>query len=182
MGSVPREHWTDEVRDVFATYEGDAARETGSKFNIIRWFANHPPLAQNWLRYSHELTRGLIEPRLREIVILRVAWRYQSDYEWHQHVHIAKQLGIGAEHLEAVKSGPEAPMWSPLERLCLHAADQLCTIHDIDDETWAGLAVALDPPRVMELLFLIGSYTLMAWVFRAVRMPPEGPQGSMAQD
>jgi alkylhydroperoxidase family enzyme len=180
MSSVPRERWTQAVRDVFAIYEGEAAREAGSRFNIIHWFANHPPLAQNWLRYSHELTRGHFDPRLREIVILRVAWRYQSDYEWLQHVHIAQQLGIGDEHLEAVKMGPEAELWSSLERLCLQAADQLCTIHDVDDETWAALATAFDSPRLMELLFLIGSYTLMAWVFKAVRMPPEGPQGSVA--
>ena len=64
MPPVPREAWTDAVRDVFAVYEGEAAREAGSKFNIIRWFANHPSLAQNWLRFSHDLTRGVFDPRL----------------------------------------------------------------------------------------------------------------------
>ncbi len=181
MPSIPREAWTDEVRDVFAIYEGPEARETGSKFNFIHWFANHPQLAQNWLRYNHALTRGQFDPRLREIVILRVSWRYKSDYEWDQHVHIAGQLGIGPEHLEAVKQGPDAPMWSPLEALCLSAADQLCTAHDIDDATWNALAEHFDAPRLMELLFIAGSYTLLAWVLRTVRMPLEGPQGSARQ-
>jgi alkylhydroperoxidase family enzyme len=176
--SIPREGWTDAVRDVFAIYEGDAAREAGSKFNFIHWFANHPPLAQNWLRYNHALTRGVFDPRLREIVILRVAWRYQSDYEWDQHVHIATPLGIGPAHFDAVKTGPEDPLWSPIESLCLRATDQLCNLHDIDDETWGALAAEFDAPHLMELLFIVGSYALLAWALRTVRMPLEGPQGS----
>jgi 4-carboxymuconolactone decarboxylase len=172
--SVPQEGWTDEVRDVFAIYEGPEARERGSRYNFIRWIANHPQLAQNWLRYNHALTRGVLPPKLREIVILRVSWRYQSEYEWGMHVVIAGEIGLGLAHLEAIQEGPEATLWSELERQCLRAVDQLCTQQDIDDELWGKLAAELDTRQLMELLFIVGSYTLLAWVLRAVRLPLEG--------
>jgi alkylhydroperoxidase family enzyme len=171
--SVPEEHWTDEVREVYAVYEGEEGRLNGSKYNFTHWFANHPPLALNWMRYNHALTRGVLDPKLREIVIMRIAHRYQSDYEWVQHVKIAAPLGIGPEHHEALKKGPDAEIWNSLERKCLKAADELCTKHDIDDALWADLAADLNAKELMELLFIVGSYTLLAWTLKAVRMPLE---------
>ena len=139
----------------------------------MHWFANHPMLAQGWLKYNHALVRGDFPPPLREIVILRVAHRYKSEYEWDQHVLIAAAIGLEARHFEAVIEGPDADLWSDVQRLCLRAADQLCVNHDIDDATWNALASQFDARQMMELLFIIGSYTMLSWVLRAVRVPTE---------
>ncbi|MDR2856666.1 MAG: carboxymuconolactone decarboxylase family protein [Novosphingobium sp.] len=177
MPSIPPQGWTDEVRDLFAVYEGEEGRKNGSKYNFTHWFANHPQLATNWMRYNHALTRGVLDPFLREIVIMRVAWRYRSDYEWNLHVQIAAPLGIGPEHHAAIRQGPDAPLWNDLQRLCLRAADALCVDHDIDDDLWAALAARLTSRELMELMFLAGSYTLLAWVLKTVRMPLEDLMG-----
>ena len=42
---LPREEWTDAARDVFAYWEGDAARENGSRSNTMMTMAQHPALA-----------------------------------------------------------------------------------------------------------------------------------------
>ncbi|HEX7856347.1 MAG TPA: carboxymuconolactone decarboxylase family protein [Sphingobium sp.] len=174
--SVPRDGWTNDVRDVFAIYEGQEAWENGSKYNFMHWFANHPTLAQSWLKYNFTLTRGQLDPQLREIVILRVSHRYHSEYEWTLHVDIAAAVGLGPDYLEAVKEGADAAIFTDLQRLGIRAADQLCLAHDIDDELWGQLAEHLDKAQLMELLFLIGSYSLLAWVLRAVRLPVEHTQ------
>lgn len=177
MPSLPPEQWTDEVRELFAVYEGEEGRINGSKYNFTQWFANHPKLATDWMRYNHGLTRGVLDPFLREIVVMRVAHLFGSDYEWNLHVQIAAPLGVGDAQIEAIKIGPEAPLWNDLERSCLRAADALCTKHDIDDALWAELSGRLNPRETMELLFLVGSYTLLAWVLKAVRMPLEDLKG-----
>lgn len=173
MPSIPPEGWTEDVRELFAVYEGEEGRRNGSKYNFTHWFANHPELATNWMRYNHALSRGVLDPFLREIVVLRVSHRYECEYEWNLHVQIAAPLGIGPEQLEAVKAGPDAPLWTDLQRLCLQATEQLCDRHDIDDALWDALSARLDRKQVMELLFLVGSYVLLAWVLRTVRMPLE---------
>lgn len=173
MPSVDPAEWTDEVRSFFAMMEGEDAYRNGSKYNFSHWFANHPELATHWLRYNQALTRGELDPVLRELVILRVAHRFGSDYEWNLHAQISAAMGIGPEHLDAVRQGPAAALWNDLERLCLRAADALCQRHDIDDALWQALSARLGRKEVIELLFLIGSYTLLAWVLRAVRMPVE---------
>ncbi len=173
MPSIPAEGWTDDIRELFAVYEGEEGRQNGSKYNFTHWFANHPELATNWMRYNHALSHGVLDPKLREIVVLRVAHRYGSGYEWNLHVQLAEPLGIGTRQLEAIKQGPDAPLWSELERLCLAAADALCERHDIDDALWNAISSHLGRKEQMELLFLVGSYTLLAWVLNTVRMPLE---------
>lgn len=177
MPSLPPEEWTDEVRDVFAIYEGEEGRSNGSRYNFMHWFANHPELAQDWLRYNHALTRGVLDAKLREIVILRVAWRYKSDYEWGQHALIGAPLGVSPNHLAAIPKGPDQEIWTAAESLGLRAADALCLNHDIDDGLWAELAAQFNRKELMELLFVIGSYTLLAWVLKSVRMPEEHLEG-----
>jgi 4-carboxymuconolactone decarboxylase len=173
MPSLPPEEWTDEVRELFAVYEGEEGRVNGSKYNFTHWFANHPALATQWMQYNFVLSRGVLDPILRELVVLRVSHRYSCAYEWHLHVQISKPLGIGEPQLKAVKIGPDAAIWTELQRLCLRATDALCDRHDIDDELWAALSEHLNPKELIELLFLIGSYSLLAWVLNTVRMPLE---------
>jgi alkylhydroperoxidase family enzyme len=177
MPSLQPEQWTEEVRELFAVYEGEEGRANGSKYNFTAWFANHPRLGTDWMRYNHNLSRGVLDPVLREIVVMRVAHLFGSDYEWNLHVQIAAPLGMGPEQFEAIKEGPDAPLWNELERLCLRAADALCLQHDIDDELWNALAERLNAKELMELMFLVGSYTLLAWVLKAVRMPLEDLKG-----
>lgn len=162
------------MRDLFATFEGPAARENGSKFKGIMMLANHPELAKAWLGYNVFLSQHLtLSKRLVELVILRIAWRYKSEYEWLQHTVIAEPLGLGEPHFEAIKQGPSAAIWSELDRLCLQAVDDLCTVSSVQDATWDGLIKHLDKKQLLELLFVAGTYATLAWVFNSARLEPE---------
>lgn len=172
--NVPREAWTDEVREVFAVYEGEEGRRNGSKFNVIQMFATHPRLSRAWLNYNRTLADGVLPRRLHELAVLRVLHRHQSHYEWPNHVNLARRLaGFTDEMIEGVKQGPDAAVWTGLDRLVLRAADQLCETGDVDQPTWDALAKDLDHQQMLELLFTVGSYTMLAWIFRATRLQPE---------
>lgn len=177
MASLREEEWTDDVRDVFAILEGEEGRRNGSRYNFMHWFANHPDLARDWLRFNQRLSGGVLDAKLREIVILRVAHCHGSQYEWGQHLLIGKSVGLGAEHFAAVTRGAEEGPWTEHERLALRATDALLDQHDIDDGLWEELSRAFERKELMELLFLVGSYTLLAWVLNTVRMPEEHLEG-----
>ena len=158
---VPAAEWTDAMRDLFAVFEGPEAREKGSRFKGIMMLANHPELANAWLSYNVFLSKNLTLPqRLVELLILRIAWNYKSEYEWTQHTVIAEPLGIGEAQLEAIKQGPSAAFWGELDRLCLQAVDDLCSEAQVGDATWDGLAKQLDKKQLLELLFVTGTYAL----------------------
>ncbi|GGN99612.1 hypothetical protein GCM10011610_67720 [Nocardia rhizosphaerihabitans] len=141
---------------------------------ILGVLAHHTELAGAWLAYNGLLLdRPLLDPRDRELVILRVAWRSRSDYEWAQHVRIAKGLGVTDEQVEAVRRGPQAPVWSLMQRSLMAMTDQLLDQHRVDDTTWAQLERHFDKRQLLELLFVAGSYLCLAMVLNSVALQPD---------
>ena len=166
---LPPAEWTAEVRDFFAIIEGPEAREKGSRFNIILTFAHHPMMAGAFNNYYKIfLSNSTLSLRLREIITLRVALRHRSEYEWTQHVAIGKAAGLDDAHIEAIKQGAEAPVWSDLERHLIRAVDDLAACSRIEDATWAGLSQHLNRKQIMELPFIVGSYTLLCYAVNSM--------------
>ncbi|MEU4671121.1 carboxymuconolactone decarboxylase family protein [Amycolatopsis sp. NPDC023774] len=128
---------------------------------VIRVLARNPSLmkASSGLG-EHLLSQGKLHPRVRELAILRVALRCEAPYEWANHVPAALGAGATADEINAL-SDPAA-VWSPEDDAVLRAADELCAAAFVSDETWAALAATLDEETILEVLFLVGYYRMMA--------------------
>jgi alkylhydroperoxidase family enzyme len=124
---------------------------------------------------AHLLLGSTLSPRLREIVTLRVAWRYKAEYEWYQHVKIGERIGLTGEEIEATKKDIKSGIWSEADRCVLRVADQLCERSRIDDATWNELSRFLDRSQIMDLVFIVGNYVMLAWAVAAfgVEVEPE---------
>ena len=61
----------------------------------------------------------------------------------------------------------DADAWTPLEADLLAATDQLIDDYRIDDDTWARLAEHLDERQLVELVFVVGTYTGLAMAFNS---------------
>lgn len=172
IAPVPPDAWTDEVLAVFEIVEGPKAREIGSRSNVILTLANHPALASRFLAFSHYLQRqSTLPPRLRELVILRVAWRHRCEYERRHHLNLAHFFGVTPEECAAVEGGdPEAGAWSEPERLALLAVDQLCERSRIDEATWNALCAHGDKQLLLDLVFTVGGYTTLAWALNTLEV------------
>ena len=81
-----------------------------------------------------------LSARHRELLILRVAWRTRSGYEWAQHSRMGADAGVTTAQIDAMTEGPAAPVWTPLERTLLTAVDEMIDDHVVGDTTWAALA------------------------------------------
>ena len=166
---LPRAEWTDEARKVFGYWEGPDAEANGSRSNTMMTLANHPKLALASLDFGKYLLVDCSLPiRQREIVILRVAWRYASHYQWAHHVHSAKQIGMTDAEIAALGQSGVGDGWSPLEAAMISGVDQLCDAGRIDDATWAVLSAAMDRHQLMDFLFSVGFFTMNAWAFGAM--------------
>jgi 4-carboxymuconolactone decarboxylase len=172
LAPLPREAWDDDVRDALTTAytEKGAARFLGPDAvpmpNVLATLMHHPALAGPFLTYNNTLLRQpALEHRQRELLILRVAWRTNAPYEWVQHVRIATEVGITPEEIEAI--GSDTAVWAPLDAELLAAADQLIDRYRIDDATWASLAGRLDARQLVELVFVVGTYTGLAMAFNS---------------
>jgi 4-carboxymuconolactone decarboxylase len=141
---------------------------------VFRTYARHFRLGEPWLQFSAALmTDPALDPRYREIVVLRVSWRTRSAYEWHQHVRLSRQVGLSAEHVQAVIDGPEASLWAPVERTLLTATDELIDGFVVSDRTWAQLSAHFDETQLIELLFVVGAYVCNALVLNSLGLQPD---------
>ncbi len=135
----------------------------GPVLNIFRTLAHHPKLMKRWLVFgSHVLARSSLPARDRELAILRVGWLCRAEYEWSQHVVIARQAGVSDEEIRRVVGGPDAAGWSEAERALLRATDELHADSFIGDATWMELTRHYDTTQLMDLIFTVGQYHLVS--------------------
>jgi AhpD family alkylhydroperoxidase len=135
--------------------------------NVLATLMHHPALAGPFLAYNQVLLQSpALDARHRELMILRVAWRTRSRYEWVQHARLAARLGITDDEIAAIADG--APLeWAPLERALLDATDELVDGYCVADSTWQRLAEHLDDAQLMELVFVVGTYVGLAMAFNS---------------
>src|SRR5690242_965042 len=116
----PTEH-DEEVDILLAT----AAAPGSEASNIFTTLVRARGLFRRWMPFGGKLLAGKLPPREREIAILRVGWLCRAEYEWGQHVLIARRVGLSDAEIEHIKAGPDADGWSPLEAAIVRATDEL---------------------------------------------------------
>jgi alkylhydroperoxidase family enzyme len=158
------EQWTDAAREVFAFWGEPDAWENGSRTNSQMVLANHPPLAMAFNNFGrHVLIESTAPAWTRELMTLRIAWHLRSQYEWHYHVGYALNLGMTMEQIAAVRTGPDAGIWSEIDAAALRCVDELWGNSRVTDATWATLSAHYNTHQLMDLVFLIGQYVMLGW-------------------
>jgi 4-carboxymuconolactone decarboxylase len=159
----------DQARELLGQAGGPAAGAS----NIFATFVRHPGLFRKWLPLGGKLLAGKLPARDRELLILRTGWHCRSDYEWAQHVRIARSAGLSDDEIARVRQGPDAPGWSSFDALLLRAADELHVDACIADDTWAALATRYDERQLVELPMLVGHYHLVAFTLNSLGVQVE---------
>jgi alkylhydroperoxidase family enzyme len=136
--------------------------------NALGTLALHPELTKAFNTFNgYILFSSTLTPRQRELLVLRVAALRRSVYEWEQHRVLAADVGLHADEVDRIADGPQAPGWSPLDRAMLSAVDELIGEGEIADATWEVLSTELGEQQVMDLVFTVGAYEVLALAFRS---------------
>jgi alkylhydroperoxidase family enzyme len=85
----------------------------------------------------------------------------------------ARNAGISDGEIEAVRSGPQAPCWSELERALLAATDQMIRDKSIEDGVWQVIAADLDYKQQLDFVFTVSSYAMLAMALNALKVQLE---------
>jgi AhpD family alkylhydroperoxidase len=172
---LPIAKWPPGMRDALAAMMPPDPRHPQPKredrpraLNTLGTLAHHPALARAYLTFSgHVIMATTLSERQRELLVLRVATRRACAYEWAQHVFMGRDAGLTDEEIARVAFGPDAPYWSQLDAALLRAVDELVADGSISDATWAILTAHLDHQQLLDLIFTIGSYEVLAWMMRS---------------
>jgi alkylhydroperoxidase family enzyme len=130
----------------------------GTGLAVTRTFNRHPRLAAARAGSNYVNRVSKLDPRYRELMVLRTGWNCQSEYEWAQHVGRvgrAREMGMSVENSAR---GPDAPAWDPTERVLLTAADELYRDSFISDRAWWNLSARLDTVMITTALISAANY------------------------
>src|SRR5215475_3136229 len=117
--------------------------------NVQKMTANAQSIFQVRSRLSNALfTQIEIDPRLREIAILRTAKDCHSVYEWTQHVPAAKHVGVTDDQIAAIENWQGAQCFSEVERLVLQFTDEVNAHVKASRATLEALKRHLSPQEI----------------------------------
>ena len=139
--------------------------------NVFRLLANAPQVFAGWTQMVDELFESTtFSPRMREVVILRVAHLQGSRYELSQHVGIARNAGLSDQQINAIldTDHADAAGFSDTERTALDVTTELCTTHRLRDDSFATAHAVFGDEAFTELLMIISCYYGLALVLNAV--------------
>lgn len=110
---------------------------------------------------------------LREVAILTVARRWQSNYEWFAHAIIAAREGVDEAAIDAIMAGDppaENADWALVHRF----VKELLETTRVTEATYAAVRDLLGERGLVELVTLAGYYCMISGVLNVfeVDMPP----------
>ena len=170
MPYITREEIPEDKRHIYdriaETRRSDPQSEIPRVFQLI---LNNPDAAQavgalgEYLRFGASL-----DPAVRETAVLSTAREMNSQYEWTHHEPIARQAGVREEVIDAIRSG-KAPMGlPPKEGVFAQVAKEMVTGTGLTDRTFQAVEHLLGPEQTVELIVLVGYYSMLSRVMDAL--------------
>jgi alkylhydroperoxidase family enzyme len=135
-------------------------------------FGQHPELYAAWLPFAvHVMPNSTLEPRHRQLLILRTSYAWQAPYPWSHHARISKLVSnLTDAEIEATVLDLDRSAWSPLELALLRACDETRSHGAIQEATWQLLARELGQRELLDVVFTVGQYALIATALNSLRV------------
>jgi AhpD family alkylhydroperoxidase len=169
VAPLAADEWDDAVLAALRTMP-EERRNPVDAGNAVATFVNHPELTRSYLTFSfYLLMRSTIPPRLRELAVLRVAHLTDCAYEWNEHIDIGQREGLTLDDIAGLQRGEAADAF---ETTVLKAVDELVADTRIGDTTWAALGEEFDTRQLMDFVFTIGGYHMLAMALNTFGVQP----------
>ena len=149
------------------------------KLNLFRMLLHAPSAMRGYLSLGNAiLARQKLDPRIRELAILRVAALSPAEYERTQHVPIAKACGATDAEITAAAKGDFAGL-DPRTALALRFTDACLREVRVPDALFEEARGAFTPQEIVELVFTIGHYMMTARLIETLGVDLEPPAAEM---
>ena len=116
-----------------------------------------------------------LDPRLRELVRIRVSQLNGCAYCLDQHVGDAIAAGEGERRLATLAAWPESIFFTARERAVLALAEQVTLLgeHGVTDDVWAAATEHFDDAELVQLLWAVIAINAWNRIAVATHMVPE---------
>ena len=170
----------DEAADSAEFIERVRSGRRGNLLNIYKLLLHSPPLASVWFDlFNAARWKTKISGRLREIVIIRIAYVNRAQYCLVQHIpELALADDMTLAECDALTDWRATSLFSESERAALAFTDAMTRDIRVPDDVFADLRRHFDERQIVELSVLIGAYNMHTRVQEALQLDREKPKSA----
>ncbi|MCJ7515866.1 MAG: carboxymuconolactone decarboxylase family protein [Dehalococcoidia bacterium] len=142
--------------------------------NLFKAVGNSPRVGRSFVRLGNSVLRPeILDPKLRELAILRVGNLLRSEYEFTKHVVIGKEAGVTADQIDELSNWQSSKQFTDIERAVLQYTDEMTVNVKVSDSTFANLKRFFDDAAIVKLTATIGYYCMVSRVLVALEIELE---------
>jgi 4-carboxymuconolactone decarboxylase len=112
-----------------------------------------------------------LPPRLSELAILVTGAFWRAPFEWHAHAPIAVKAGIDPAAVEAIRTGRTPQLVRDDEAVVYAFSSELTERRHVSDPTYRRAVELLGTKAVVELVGILGYYTLISMTIVTFDVP-----------
>jgi len=145
----------------------------GGPFQLL---VRAPEICEHTAKLGEHLRWGTSLPdRLSELAIITTARFWRAQYEWFAHAPLAEKAGVPSAAVEAIRNDEKPNFIQKDETLVHQICVELFTTQRLSDATFNEAVAMLDETGLIEVIAIIGYYTLIGNTLNAFQVPvPEG--------
>ena len=167
LPQVQPEELTDEMRAFLARWSGGVFQHADTN-PVLLTFAHHPQLDDLFSAFNiHLLSTTTLPVKLRQIAIMRTAWICKATYMWSSHLRTSIRCGLAPDMFRPIQAGADDPYFTDFERAVIRATDELVENKKLGDANWRALTSEWNTRQVLDFLFTVGAYVMVAGVMRS---------------
>lgn len=173
MPQIAPEDFSDEAKEMFARWTQGPFKDA-DKNPVLRTFIHAPKLADLFSQLNiHLLLTNSVPVRQRQIAIMRTAWLTKATYMWSSHLRTSMGFGLEPELFAPLQVGAGDPYFTDFERTIIRATEDLVADRKISDANWAALSAEWTHEQMLDFMFTVGAYVLVAGVMRSTGVERE---------
>ncbi|EHK65210.1 carboxymuconolactone decarboxylase family protein [Achromobacter arsenitoxydans] len=162
------------TRPELAALEARIAAARGRISPLYQVLLNSPAVVEGWEAMLTAIRQKTsLPPRLRELIILRVATLNNAPYEFEAHVPHALAGGMPQAVIDILRANPapdQVPGLAPGEAEVLALTDAMTRDIEVPDAVFAPLRGRYDDAQLVELAATVGAYNMVSRFLVALRV------------
>ncbi len=149
--------------------------QQGPVLNIFRALSHSPEALRRFMKFgTYFLAEGKLDPKLRELAILRAGYLCRAPYEVSQHIAFGRRAGLSDAQIRGV-AGPDASLFDAHQLAVLTFAGELTADSRVSDATWTSVAAFLNEEELVELTMVTSAYNMVSRMLNALEVDIDSP-------
>lgn len=152
-----------EWREILGRLPGTGLKGEGFPRNVLGILMQNQetlgPFLDYWVTSKSKMGLSVRE---QELVILRMAVLYRSEYVWKHHLKVGREFGINDTELDAIRQGSYTAFATERERAFLALTDAFVNDRSLSPELWNRTRGVLGSRDFVDLISLVSQYVFWA--------------------